>query len=128
MAAIIPLEQITKMVVNLREPAQNMDKVGTGMLVIFNGRPFILTAKHVAHEITINGMVVVKGVGDIPVVIPIKKLSSNSLLVWKHHHEADLLSLRKLMLHTIRSVTWFLIDFYRYFGKLRKLYHATLTI
>jgi hypothetical protein len=88
--AIIPLENITRMVVNLREPASKGEKVGTGTLIVFQDRPYVLTANHVANDISIDGRIVVKGKGDTPVVIPIKKLVSNSKLNWKTHPKADI--------------------------------------
>jgi hypothetical protein len=90
MGDILPLESIKRMVVNLREPTPKGDKVGTGTLIVFSERPFILTAKHVADDITINGKIVVMGEGDKPLVIPIKKLVANSKLEWKNHSEADI--------------------------------------
>ena len=88
--AILPLESITRIVVNLREPVSKGEKVGTGTLIVFHDKTYVLTAKHVADDITINGMIVVKGDGDTPVVIPIKKLVSNSKLDWKNHPKADI--------------------------------------
>lgn len=88
--AIIPLENITRMVVNLREPTPNGEKVGTGTLIVFQNKPYVLTANHVAKDITINGIIVVKGKKDTPVVVPIKNLVSNSTLNWKNHPKADI--------------------------------------
>jgi hypothetical protein len=88
--SLIPIDEITKMVVNLREPGPNGDKVGTGTLVVSNNRPFVLTAKHVADDITAAGLLVVKGANDLPVVVQISKLVPSTGLAWRHHQEADL--------------------------------------
>ena len=87
---IIPLESITRMVVNLREPISKGEKVGTGTLILFKEKPYVLTAKHLADDITVNGKIVVKGEGDTPVVIPINKIVTNSKLDWKKHPKADI--------------------------------------
>ena len=87
---IIPIEEITKMVVNLREPIASGEKVGTGTLIVYKDRPFVLTAKHVADDITINGSMVVKGANDKPVILPMNKLVSSATLQWKAHPEADI--------------------------------------
>jgi hypothetical protein len=88
--AIIPIEQISRMVVNLREATANGEKVGTGILVLHKDRPFILTAQHVANDTSINGTIVIKGAGDLPISIPIRSLVPNQALKWVAHHEADL--------------------------------------
>jgi len=88
--AIIPIEQISRMVVNLREPIADSEKVGTGTLVVYNERPFVLTAHHVAEDTSINGTIVIKGDGDLPISIPIRSLVENQQLKWAVHPEADI--------------------------------------
>lgn len=93
--SIIPLEVITRMVVNLREPVDtNKEIIGTGILIVYLEKPYLLTAKHVADDITINGSIVIKGDGDKPIVLPMKKLVHNSKLEWKSHKVADIAILK----------------------------------
>ena len=93
MSQFVPIEDLVNMVVQLREPAFGGDKSGTGMLVVHKDRPFVLTAKHVASGITTNGSIVLKGAGDIPIVVPTRKLTTSPALDWQYHHEADLAAL-----------------------------------
>lgn len=89
--AILNIEQLSNMVVNLRgEPTPSGQKTGTGTLVIYDNRIFILTARHVANDISVNGSIVVKGAGDLPVVIPMRRLIYNLELNWFSHAEADI--------------------------------------
>ncbi|HDZ20735.1 hypothetical protein LCGC14_0431720 [marine sediment metagenome] len=90
MGNILPLELIARMVVNLRDQVCSSDIGGTGTLVACSDRPFVLTAKHVADDISINDNIVVKDDDDRPLTIPIKKLVEKSSLDWKAHSEADL--------------------------------------
>ena len=90
MGHFIPVETLANMVVNLREPTPQGDKVGTGILVVHKDRPFVLTASHVAADITTSGLFVIKGAGDLPIVIHADKIVPTSSLNWKHHAEADL--------------------------------------
>ena len=90
MAGFISIDQIANMVVNLRQPTSAGIKVGTGTLITISNRPFILTARHVADDIQASGEAVVKGLGDLPIVLPIKKLIPGAAIVWKSHSEADL--------------------------------------
>lgn len=89
-AVFWPLERITNMVAALRESTPSRTDGGTATLVGFKNRPFLLTAKHVADCITINGVCIIKGPGDRPIVIPIKHLVSSSGPTWNVHHEADI--------------------------------------
>jgi len=86
----ISLDQITNMVVHLRQPIVGGFKVGTGTLVTKDGRPFILTAQHVANDITSTGELVVKGPGDLPIVLPVGKVIDGHQIQWTPHPEADL--------------------------------------
>ena len=111
-----PLERITSMVAALREPTPSGHNGGTATLIGFKDRPFLLTAKHVADCITINGMIVIKGAGDRPIVIPIRQLVSTAGPTWKPHHEADIaafeISPQDQATHTVLQQRFLQLEFF----------------
>lgn len=77
-----------KVVLNLRTPKGGGNpEVGTGMFVLKNNKPFILTASHVARVCGTGTEVVISDQNGDSHSLPIGKLSAT--LNWVHHPVAD---------------------------------------
>jgi hypothetical protein len=87
--SIIEIDVITNTVASLGHP----ESLGTATLVVHKDRAYVLTAAHVAKLISLNGLLVLKGPGDIPISITMSKLCGTAPYLWRTHGEADLAAL-----------------------------------
>ena len=84
-------EQITYPTVLLYQKISNtLAKVGSGTVVVNNGRYYIITASHLAKEMKSDAKVIFRLKGDKPDIANLLSISKEGSTKWKHHPVADI--------------------------------------
>lgn len=65
-------------------------KVGSGTVIVNNGRYYILTASHHAKKLKSDAKVILRLNGDRPDIAALQSISKNHSTKWKHHPVADI--------------------------------------
>lgn len=73
-----------------QEISTNSGKVGSGTVIIRNGRHYILTASHHAKELKSDAKVIFRLKGDKPGIFNLLSITKDRSSKWKHHPVADI--------------------------------------
>src|SRR5690606_2288362 len=65
-------------------------KGGSATLISHKKKYFILTAEHIAKDMTIKSLLVMRGDNDTPIIYELSSLTNENKLEWTNHKEADL--------------------------------------